>query len=166
MDEGWLASTPRLGCVDNHAERYEGSRQMREGEEVAGGFLVSCGYTPVMLESIDESFDQVALLVFALVIAALHRSVLGGWNNDLGVASGNQLQERVSVIALVGNDSGRPMIAQQFGGPSDIRLLSWTQTEFYRLSLGITGEMQLRAETSSRAPQRFVPFFCIAPAAC
>jgi hypothetical protein len=51
------------------------------------------------------------------------------------------------------------MVIQEFGSPRDIRFLAGAEPKFDCLTEGVTGNVQLGAESSARAAQRFIPLF-------
>ena len=113
-----------LGCVDINSERYQGGCQANERQEVTSSFFVACGDAPIVLNSIDESLNQVALFVFSSVIASLDISNFQRRNYDFSLARLDSINQSVCVVGFVRNDGRGLMICQQLFGTGHVVLLT------------------------------------------
>jgi hypothetical protein len=57
-----------------------------------------------MVEFVEETFDQVPLLVRVAVIFPLFFAVLAGWDHRFGFFTRNLLQEIIHIIRAIRND--------------------------------------------------------------
>jgi hypothetical protein len=112
-----------------------------------------------MLESIQEPLDEVALFVLGLAVPPLDGAGFERRDDDFRFAFAENIQKGIRIVRLIGNDSLGLVICEDFLGSDQIVLLAGTESQFERLSLGVAGDVQLGAETASRATERFVPFF-------
>lgn len=110
---------------------------MRECQEIASGFLITGCHAAVVLDAVDEAFDQISPSVFAFVVAPLDATDFQRWDDDFGLATTNQLEKRIGVISLVGDDSGRTMVSEQLGRSYRVVFLSRAKTEFDRSAASI-----------------------------
>ena len=103
-----------LGRVDSHPDGYERRSEMGEGQKVASGLLVAGSNASVMLQAIDQPFDQIATLVFpAVVPRRFHKAVFERWYYCLSVALSQQVPESVRVVSPVGNHCGGLMLTHE-----------------------------------------------------
>src|SRR5262245_17841740 len=82
-----------------------------EGQEVAGGLLVAGGHAPELLDLVPEALRQVAVLVALLVDLALLLARAQRRDDRLGAPRLDLLDQRLLVVALVGDDhlEGHPL---------------------------------------------------------
>ena len=99
-------------------------------EEIAGEFVVSCGYAPEILESAEASFDDVAPLVGALVERVQYYAVGFVGNDGFDAALGDECPEGVAVITFVGEESAhRRRQRQDIWRGGDVGVLAWRQMD-------------------------------------
>lgn len=69
--------------------------------------LVSCGDTPERLESAEEALDEGAVFIQVPIIDTLSQTMIAWWNHRLCAPSFNGVDERIGIVALVGDDALR-----------------------------------------------------------
>ena len=89
-------------------------------------------------------------------------------DHRLGTAILDVLDQRVGVVALVGDDSSRRVVREQLARPLDVVFLPRSQAHLDRLALSVYGNVQLAAKAAARAAEAFFGrlFFSGEPAAC
>ena len=122
-----------------------------------------------MLELAEEALDVVSLLVEHLIEGA-ELPPIGAWLDD---RTGARLEHRVvevfGVVGGVGDDRSWGKALNEFGGPKDLALLTWSADQPRRVAKGVGGGMDLGAQAAARAAQPLgirPPFSLRAPAAC
>jgi PAS domain S-box-containing protein len=113
---GIIATTTALGrsALDSR-QRELGSglissgpqacRSERDGcEEVARELLEACRDATEMLQFAKEALDQIALTVDAPVDGAMDQALAGRRNMRLSARGADEVQERVGVVAAIGDD--------------------------------------------------------------
>ena len=141
---------------------------MNESQKVACGLLVPCCDTAIVLDPVHEALHEVAGLVPALAVFAGLLAVAARRDHSLGTALVNLLHQVVGVVAFIRNHGFWLMFREQLPGAGDVVFLARAKAQFQRLSLGIYGEMQFRAESAARASEGFLvrSFLGEAPAEC
>ena len=121
-----------------------------------------------MFDFIEETFDQVSLLVQMVIVFPRFFSVLSGWDHRFCSFLSNKVQEFLRVIRTIRNHPLKIHISNQFLGLSDVMALTTGQDKAQRVAQRIYTGVDLGAEPTPAAPKRlvFLPtsFFC-APAA-
>lgn len=119
-----------------------------------------------MLEFVEVAFDQIALAVDAPADAALNEPAPRRGNVRLGAAGPDQLEQRIRVIAAIGDDMAASQADEQVRGSSEIVGLSRRQHDPHRQAVFINDGVDLRAQSATRATDGVIlaPFF--PPAAC
>jgi hypothetical protein len=110
---------------------------LSEGQEVSGRLLVTRRHSAVMLEAIDEAFDQVTSSILPFIVASADAADFQRRYDDFGVAPTNRLEKRIAVVRLVGDHGVGTMVSQQFGRAYGIVFLARTEQEFHRTAAGI-----------------------------
>lgn len=121
-----------------------------------------------MLDFIEETFDQVPLLVQVAVIFPLFFAVLAGWDHRFGFFLRNLLQEIIRIIRAIRNHPLKIKIGNQVIGLGDIMLLPAGQKKPQRVAQGIYTGVDLGAEPAPAASKRLAflsATFFAAPAA-
>jgi hypothetical protein len=101
-----------------------------------------------MLDFVEETFDQVPLLVQVAVIFPLFFAVLAGWDHRFGFFLRNLLQEIIRIIRAIRNHPLKIKIGNQVIGLGDIMLLPAGQKKPQRVAQGIYTGVYLGAEPS------------------
>ena len=97
----------------------DSASQMNERQEGLCEFVVPGGDASELLDTAEETLDQMAALVDMPVERAWIESV-GAWRDDrLAALLGNGCNEGIRVVALVGHDELGWLILDQRGGSFD-----------------------------------------------
>lgn len=121
-----------------------------------------------MLDFVEETLDQVPLLVQVAIIFSLFFAVLAGWDHRFGFFLRNLLQEIFRIIRAIRNHPLKIKICNQVIGLGDIMALACGQKKPQRIAQGIYAGVDLGAEPTPAASERlaFLPAtFFAAPAA-
>ena len=119
-------------------------------------FLVSGGETAEVFEFCAAAFDAISLFVEVFVVLALYFPV-GLWRDHRQRAhAGDMLDDRIGVIALVGQHMAGFAFSQQPDRLGAVVGLSRCQGEVNRQALLVGQQMDLGRQTSSGAPQSLV----------
>ena len=121
-----------------------------------------------MLDFVEETFDQVPLLVQVAIIFPLFFAVLAGRYHRFGFFLRNLLQEIFRIIRAIRNHPLKIEICNQVFGLGDIMSLPSGQKKPQRIAQGIYAGVDLGAEPAPAASERlaFLPAtFFAAPAA-
>lgn len=124
--------------------------------------------TPIMLDFVEETFDQMPLLIPMAVIFARFFTVLAGRDHRFGLSFCNQDQEFFRVIRTIRNDPLKIKRRNQAIRLGDIMALPAGQQKTQRVAQGIYAGVDLGAEPAPAASKRltFLPTaFFEAPAA-
>jgi hypothetical protein len=135
--------------------------------EVLFEFVEACGESSELLEVSEGAFDAVSLSIEGAVEAALD-DTMRAWRDDGGDAAfAEMVEDRVGVVASVGEYRLRAAIAEQRDGLGAVVSLAARQHEAERQPKRIGKQMDLGRQTSSTPPQSALrsPFFRAA-AAC
>ena len=121
-----------------------------------------------MLDFVEETFDQVPLLVQMAVVFALLGAVLAGRDHRFGLFLGNPVQEFFRVIRAIRNHPLKIKLGNQVFGLGDIMALPAGQQKAQWVAQSIYAGVDLGAEPAPAASERLAflptPFFA-APAA-
>ena len=121
-----------------------------------------------MLELVDATFDQVALLVLLLVIRARLGSVIARRDDCYRPADFDEGNEGIAVIPSVGNNIVAGQVAQQRLGLGDVMSLTRCELDDERIAQSIYHDVNLGAESAPAPSERLglLPtVFLVAPAA-
>ena len=149
---------------------FEPSRDACDGDgglEVLFEFVEARSEPSELLEVSEGAFDAVALAVEGAIEAALDGAMRARWDNGGDAALVQMREDRVGVIALVGDHGLGPTVAEQRDGLSAVIGLAAGQHEAERQAEGVGKQVDLGCQTSSTPPQSALlsPFFR-AVAAC
>ena len=119
-----------------------------------------------MFEFAKEPFDQIALPIDAPIDRSADQPLAGGGNVGFGPAGSDQIEQRIGVIASVGNDVAALESRKQKRRRTQIVVLSSRQHEPDRQTVLIDQSIDLGAQSSTRTTDGVIlaPFF--PPAAC
>jgi hypothetical protein len=96
----------KLGRVRKLGEPDEDGGELHHGEEVGGELLEAHGNASVALDALEEVLDQTAFLVEVVVEFSRLFSAGSGWDDGCAALRKSLVDDRVGVIALVGDDVG------------------------------------------------------------
>jgi hypothetical protein len=118
-----------------------------------------------MLDFVDETFDEVTLLVAILIVGdrLLARSERG----DHGIGADHEkVAELVVVVSLVGNDViGVEAVDQGFSLRAVVDLAGG-RDQAQRIAQSVDGDVDLGGQAAARAPDCLILSPLFAPAAC
>jgi hypothetical protein len=118
-----------------------------------------------MLDFIDETLDQVTLLVAMLVVGDWLCSRSEGGDHSLGAES-EKGSELVGVVGLIGNDMGGDKAVDQGFGLRAVVDLAGRRDQAQGVAQSIDGNVDLGGQAAARAPDRLLLNPPFPPAAC
>jgi hypothetical protein len=119
-------------------------------------FLKAGKETPVMLDFIEETLDQMPLLIQLVIVFSLFFSVLARWDHCFGFVLRNTAQEFIRVIRAIRNDPLKTKRRNQVVRLSDVMALPAGQQKTQRVAQGIYTGVDLGAEPASAASKGLV----------
>ena len=102
---------------------------MQEGEKVVRIAVVARGDAAELLELVDSSLDEIAVLVEVRIEGAWAGAAFSGWDNSFGPAGFDSIEKGTTVVALIGNHPTRRETRNQIGGLCDVVELAAGQDE-------------------------------------
>jgi len=93
-----------LGLIDILFEPDQSRSKMQECHVTSCEFVIASGNASIPLESVDETFDDVAFPVALFVIVSWSFAIATGGDDHLYLSRCEQLSQRVGVVAFIGND--------------------------------------------------------------
>jgi hypothetical protein len=121
-----------------------------------------------MLDFVEETLNQMTLLVQMVIVFPLLFTVLAGWDDRFGFFLRNKVQEFICVIGAIRDDALKIKRCNQVICLGDIMALPAGQQKTQRVAQGIYTGVDFGAEPAPAAPKRlaFLPTaFFEAPAA-
>jgi hypothetical protein len=119
-------------------------------------FLVSGRESAEVFEFGEASFDAVSLFVKVLIVLPLHLPVRLRRDDRHRAHVGDMLDDRIAVIALVGQDVACLPLSQQRDRLRAVVGLSCRHDEVHRQSVLVGQQVDLGRQTSSGTPQSLV----------
>jgi len=136
-------------------------------EEISSGFFVARGDGSELLESIEETFDEIAFGVEREVAWAADPAVGLGRDHRRDAAHAQGFDEAVGVVTLVGDKGLRLDFGEQRFGLGDVVDLSPGQSDRQRIAERVDDGVDLGRQSTARPPERLlVAVFLGAPALC
>ena len=139
---------------------------MNERQERRSEFVVSRSDASELLETAEETLDQIPIPVEMSIERAKCAAIGAWWNNRPSTLCFDGSHEGVGVVALVGNDKASGLVLDQRSSLVDIRDLSGRQNDAQRIAQCIDGNMQLGGQPASRPADFLTAGFFWAPAEC
>ena len=141
---------------------------MDGGEEVSGGFVVTCGDGAELLEFCEEVLDQVSCFVEVAVVSPCDFPVCFRRNHDgLVFASQHGDDPLIGVERLVGDEQIGLHAGQKLVGADQIMGLAAAQGERRRIAQSINKGVNFGAQSAAGSPDGLVSAgFFFAPALC
>ncbi len=120
-------------------------RQMEEGEEAQGCFVITGADTTKAFELIEHALDQVALFVEMTVVLSRCKAMASRRNHRLGPLLPHRLHDIIGVITLVGDDNlgGQPF--EQGQGRVVVGARACRQDEARGITVAVTRRVNLGA---------------------
>src|SRR5574337_382977 len=144
----------------------ESASEMNERQEGRGEFVVSRGDASELLDAVEETLDQIAILV-EVPIELAGVEAIGAWGNDgLSVLGHDLRDEGIRIVGLVGDDVGSRLILDQCCRLLDIGRLPGRENHAQRIAQRIDRDMQLGRQSAPRAADVLAAGFFWAPAEC
>ena len=82
-----------LGSVDISAQPNQSASEMQEAQIPAGEFVIACKNASEMLDLVDETLNQMSLLVKMPVIHTPFFAIRPGRNHSIGILFPNILEK-------------------------------------------------------------------------
>jgi hypothetical protein len=131
-----------------------------------GEFIVARGDGPIVLDFVEESFDEISLAIERKIAIALHLTV-GFWRDHRSDGPLSEcVDQRIGVISLVANERTRIGIFEQRFRASQVMALPWRQHQVTGITQGIDERVDLGGQSSARSADRLRAVFFRAPALC
>ena len=123
-------------------------------------FLFKAGGNPAkVFEFAEHAFDDMTLLVLALVTASLHLSICLGRYHRRNVTLLKPVEQCIGVIPLVSQQRARAANVHHEGNRlGDVRCLTFRQHEPHGQAQCICQRVNLATKTATRATQRLSSF--------
>src|SRR5262245_19159825 len=137
-------------------DHYHDCGHLHECQEVGGLLLVAGRHPPVLLDLRPEPFAEVPILVEVRVHVALLGPALLRRDHRLGPARLDFLDQRLLVIALVGDHHLWLMVGQQRLGLGDVRLVGCRQEQLNRMAEPVETPVDLGAKPAAAAAKRLI----------
>lgn len=144
----------------------ERTREMNERQERRSEFVVSRSDASELLETAEETLDQIPIPVEMSVERARIEAIGARRDNRLSALCFDDCHKRVGVVALVGDDITSRLVLDQRSGLVDVCDLSGRQNDAQRIAECIDGNMQLGGQSASRPADFLTAGFFWAPAEC
>ena len=139
---------------------------MNSGQEISGEFVVACGDSSKMLESVEEAFDQVPFAV-QREIARPRDLAIGFWGDHRGDSPLDEaIDERTGIVGLVANQGIWIGAVDQRFCASQIVGLPWREYQVDGIAQGIDERVDFGGQSAARPPDRLPAVFFRAPALC
>ena len=139
---------------------------MNERQESVGKFVVASGDTSELLDTAEETLDQVAGLVDVPVERPRVETV-GSWRDDRAAAlRRDRFDEGIRIVALVGHNELGRLILDQCSRLFDVGHLTSGKNHPQRIAQGIHGDMQFGGQSAPRAADFLLTCFFWAPDEC
>mgnify|MGYP005758379221 CR=1 FL=1 len=104
-----------------------------------------------MLDFVDKTLDQVALLVVMFVIFTLLCAIGSRWNNGLSLFLSNELQNLVRIVRFIGQQTLKQVTIYQGSSLSAIMSLAASQNKAQGVAQRIHSNVDLSAEPAAAA---------------
>jgi len=136
------------------AQRPKGTGKRREDKVAVRSFVVPSGDTAKMLDTVEESLDQIAGAIQGAAVASLADPVRARRNHGLRACGANQLYEGIGVVAFVRDDRVRGKPFDQLCGAGDVGSLTVGENQPQRPPKGIDCQMQFGTQPAAGASDR------------
>ena len=110
---------------------------MDTGQEVSAELIIACGDATKVFEFIEEALDQIAFAIKSEIAVARCLSVGLGWNDRGDVSPVESVDERVSIVRLVAEQSLRFNTIEQRLRAGKIVRLTGCQHQLDRIAQGV-----------------------------
>jgi len=121
---------------------------MQESHETSCEFFIASENASTPLDSVDETFDDVAFSVADAVIVAWLLAIAAERDDHLYLLGCELLSQRVRIVAFVGNNGIKIERGEQGFNLGHIMAFTPSQDELEGKAQGIDEEMDLAAESA------------------
>lgn len=115
------------------------------------------------LHALKKVFDEMPRAISHRIQRAGQLSIASGWNDCLHAAGECQFDDRVGVIALVGEKCLRRQALDQFRQLANIGEIAWRQFEAKRIAQRVANGVNLGVQPATRDANRLAASFFSAP---
>jgi len=137
-----------LGLVDILFEPAQSRSKVQESDETTCEFVIASESASTPLDSVDETFDDVAFSVADAVIVPWLLAIAAERDDHLYLLGCEQLSQRVRIVAFVGNNGVKIERGEQRFSLGHIMALTPGQDELEGKAQGFDEEMVLAAESA------------------
>jgi len=139
---------------------------MNKGQERRSEFVVSSGNASELLETAEETLDQISIPI-EMSVERAKNTAIGAWrDNCLSPLRFDGCYKGIGVVALVCDDKASGLIPDQRCSLIDVGDLSGRQNDAQRIAERIDGNMQFGGQPASRPADFLTAGFFWAPAEC
>lgn len=147
-------------------EPDEDSRDANESRESPCEFVVARSDAAKLLNSGEETLDEISTFVIMDIVTAGLFSINTGWNDGFGTQCSNGLEKRCSIESFIGDDALNGLhVGEEILCFSDVMPLLPREDEPAQDAQAIDRSMNLGAQSPTRTAKTLLSFF-YAPAAC
>lgn len=139
---------------------------MNERQERRGEFVVSSGNASELLETAEETLDQISIPIEMPIERAKCAAIGARRDNRLSALRLDGCHKGVGVVALVGDDKASWLVLDQRSSLVDVCDLPGRQNDTQRIAKRIDGNMQFGGQPASRPADFLTAGFFWAPAEC
>ncbi len=138
-------------------EPSDGCGEVDRGQEIAGGFVVTCGDGPILLEPCEEVLNQVARLEKVAVIGAGGFAIASRWNDGRLSRRGERFQYAlVGIEGFVGDEGAGLHAGQELISAGQIMGFATRQDEADRVAQRVDQGMDFGAQSTAGTADRLV----------
>ena len=139
---------------------------MQHCHESPREFFVARRQSPELLDTIEKSFNEVAVFVNMVIVFSPNDTVFPAGDDRLCVSRRNTDDKRVGVVSLVSHNRQGIKSINQGLGLRYVRSFATSQKQTNGISQSIHRSMDLCRQSATRTSDVLRPFFFWAPAAC
>ena len=112
-------------------------------------FIVARGDGPIVLDFVEEPFDEISLAIERKIAIALHLTV-GFWRDHWSDCPLIEcVDQRIGVVGLVADERMRIGIFEQRLCASQVMVLPWRQHQVARITQGIDERVDFGGQSST-----------------
>jgi hypothetical protein len=135
-------------------------------EEISCELVVACGDCTEVLEYVEEPLDEVAFAIEREIASPRGFAICLGRNHRNDAAFGQGVDERISVIGFVAEQSVRIDVLNQRLSAGQIMRLPRGEYQLDGIAQGIDECMDFGGQSAARPADRLLAVFFRAPALC
>jgi hypothetical protein len=139
---------------------------MNERQERRSEFVVSGGNASELLETAEETLDQISIPIEMSIERAECAAIGARRDHRLSALRFDGCHKGIGVVALVGDDKASWLVLDQRSSLVDVCDLPGRQNDAQRIAERIDGHMQFGGQPASRPADFLTAGFFWAPAEC